>query len=310
MTVSRTPDPMLATPARRVAGRFLGPALPYVLHLRPVEWPVLGAHLMTGWLLASGLRWPTPPEWLAVLAWVIGLNGGTLALNSAFDRDEEDVAYLKQPPPPPRGLAGFGLLLMVGGLLLTWSAGATWRMLYGACLLMSVAYSVPPLRLKRVAGVDWLINVAGFGLLTGWAGWTISGRPMESEYLLLLAGFAPLFGALYPLTQLYQLDADRARGDRTLAVQLGVNRSLTLAVAMLAVATVMFGAAGRLAAWPTVPGLRWAALTVALMAWLAVLLPWRREGAGWASDQHQHAMYHALAAWALTDIAVLVAWVA
>ena len=38
---------------------------------------------------------------------------------------------------------------------------------------------------KRVGGVDWLINVIGFGMLTIWAGWEISGRPMEFNYLLI-----------------------------------------------------------------------------------------------------------------------------
>src|SRR5690606_10401026 len=77
-------DPLHATPARRAAGRVLGPLLPYLLHLRPAEWPILTGHLLTGWLLASGFRWPTASESMAIAAWVIGLNGGTLALNSAF----------------------------------------------------------------------------------------------------------------------------------------------------------------------------------------------------------------------------------
>lgn len=308
--MTRPADPLHATPTRRAAGRVLGPLLPYLLHLRPAEWPILGGHLLTGWLLASGLRWPTWPELLAMLAWVVALNGGTLALNSAYDRDEEDIAYLKQPPLPPRGLAAVALLLMVAGLGFTWAVGPTWQILYGVCVLLSIAYSVPPLRLKRVAGADWLINVIGFGLITGWAGWTISGRPMDGTSFLLLAGFAPLFGALYPLTQLYQLDADRGRGDRTLAVRVGVHRSISLALLQVGIAFAIFAGAGWLAAWPSVPGLRWAALATALMAWLAVLAPWHRDGTGWASRDHQRAMYHALAAWALTDIAILLAWVA
>jgi len=303
-------DPLHATPARRVAGRLLGPLLPYILHLRPAEWPILTGHLLTGWLLASGFRWPTTPELVAIAAWVIGLNGGTLALNSAFDRDEEDIAYLKQPPMPPPALAGFAMVLMLAGLVLTWSMGNPWRILYGVCVLMSVAYSVPPMRLKRVGGVDWLINVVGFGLITAWAGWTISGRPMESSAFLLLLGFAPLFGALYPLTQLYQLDADRSRGDSTLAVRMGVQRALAFSILQVGVAFAIFAAAGWLSHWPTVPGLRWSALAIALLAWMAVLAPWHRDGSGWASRDHQRAMYHALVAWALTDVAILLAWVA
>ena len=46
------------------------------------------------------------PALLGLVLWVVCLNGGTLALNSAFDRDEGDIAYLRRPPLPPRHLAG------------------------------------------------------------------------------------------------------------------------------------------------------------------------------------------------------------
>lgn len=297
------------TAARRAMAPLLGPALPYVLHLRPAEWPILAGHFTVGWMLASGLRFPDGYALIGIAAWVIGLNGGTLALNSAFDRDEGDIAYLHSPPPAPRWLAHFGLLFMVGGLLVTWSVGPIWRTIYALCMVLSVAYSVPPLRLKRVAGVDWLINMAGFGLLTPLAAWELSGRPLNSVALLVFIGFALLFGALYPLTQLYQMDQDRARGDRNFALLLGRRGSLTAALFLTGAAFGVMASAAWLSHWVVLPGLRWAALGAAFMAWLAVLLPWRRVGSGWSSAEHQRGMYHALAAWALTDLAVLIAWV-
>lgn len=303
-------DPLAATPTRRAAGKVLGPGLPYLLHLRPTEWPVMAGHVALGWLLASGLQWPDGHAILGICGWVIGLNGGTLALNSAFDHDEGDIAYLRQPPPPPKALAIVGVGLMAIGLAATWDFGARWRILYAVCVVLSICYSVPPIRLKRVGGVDWLINVIGFGMLTVWAGWEISGRTLEFNYLLLFLGFAPLFGALYPLTQLYQMDSDRSHGDKTLAVRLGVHQSLRFSILLVGVAFAIFAGAARQSVWPSVPALRWAVLVTAFMAWLAVLMPWLRDGTGWASSQHQRGMYHALAAWALTDVAILLAWVA
>lgn len=303
-------DPLEATAIRRLGRRILGPALPYVLHLRPAEWPVMAAHTALGWFLASGLTAPDGRLWLGLAAWVVGLNGGTLALNSAFDRDDGDIAYLRQPPAPPASLAGFAMLLMLAGLVAGWSLGPTWRVLYAACLLMSVAYSVPPLRLKRVGGVDWVINMIGFGALTPWAGWASYGLPLDLQHALVLLGFCPLFAGLYPLTQLYQLDADRRRGDRTLALRLGVGRSLSVAIGAVLLAFAMLGGAATLSNWPGDGALRWAALATALTAWLVVLLPWRRGGRGWSSAEHQRGMYHALVAWALTDSAVLLAWTA
>ena len=88
--------------------------------------------------------------------------------------------------------------------------------------MLSVLYSVPPFRLKAVAGADWLINMVGFGTLTPLAGWATTGRPADAAAWIVLLAFCPLFAALYPLTQLYQLDEDARRGDRTLALLLGV----------------------------------------------------------------------------------------
>src|SRR5690606_22266408 len=105
-------DARSAEPAMR---RALGPLAPYLLHLRPAEWPIVFAHASVGWLLARGIAVPDQPYILGMIAWVVALNGGTLALNSAFDRDEGDIAYLRNPPTPPRGLVAFALALMFTG---------------------------------------------------------------------------------------------------------------------------------------------------------------------------------------------------
>lgn len=309
MTSPASP-PLVATPARRVLHRVLGPLLPYLLHLRPMEWPVMTAHAALGWLLAGGFREPDAGAWLGLAAWVVCLNGGTLALNSAFDRDTGDVAYLRSPPPPPPGLAIGALLLMLAGLWLTWALPPTYRLLYGVSIILSIAYSVPPVRLKAVAGADWIINMVGFGTLTPWAGWAITGRTLTLSEGLVLWAFCPLFAALYPLTQLYQMDEDRARGDRTLVLRLGIDRALAVAIAASGVAFLMLAGAAWLQGWSNGGPLRWAALGAAALGWLAVLVPWHQHGREWAMAEHQRGMYHALVAWALTDAAVLIAWLA
>jgi lycopene elongase/hydratase (dihydrobisanhydrobacterioruberin-forming) len=287
-----------------------GGIAPYVQHLRPAEWPVMAAHTALGWFLAAGLRAPTAGAWLGMASWVVLLNGGTLALNSAFDHDEGDIAFLRNPPRPPRHLALFGAGLMVAGLALTWRLPPTYRTLYVICVVMSIVYSVPPLRLKSVAGMDWLVNMLGFGTLTPFAAWAITGRPLDGALAPVLWSFTPLFAALYPLTQLYQMDEDRARGDQTLALRLGARGSLTVAVFCAALAFGMLAMAGWRSGWYGEDLKRWGVLAVAGLAWVAVLGPWYRNARVWSTQEHQRAMYHALAAWALTDVAVLLAWAA
>ncbi len=295
---------------RRLGYRLLGGGFDYLLHLRPAEWPIVAAHTTLGALLAGAVGTvPTPQAVAGIALWVVCLNGGTLAINSAFDRDEGDVAYLRRPPPPPRHLFAFGLGLMLAGLAAAAALlPAAYLVAYAACLLMSLLYSVPPARLKAVAFADWVINMIGFGALTGYAGWAATGVPLTRPGLLVLFAFCPLFGALYPLTQLYQADEDRRRGDRTLALRLGMTRSLDVALAGTALAFVMLGWAGWLAGWR--PGGRWLLIVLAALLWLRVLVPWRRTAESRTPAAHQRGMYLALGAWAATDVAVLLAWLA
>jgi 4-hydroxybenzoate polyprenyltransferase len=300
---------------REAGYRLLGRRLDYLLHLRPAEWPIMAAHTAVGYLLAVGLAGAARgerlgPAVLGLVLWVVCLNGGTLALNSAFDRDEGDIAYLRHPPAPPPYLAAASFALMALGQILSFGLPAPYPMLYAVCFVLSIAYSVPPLRLKSVAGADWLINMWGFGTFTPAAGWTATGIPIDAARGLVLLAFCPLFAALYPLTQLYQVEEDTRRGDRTLACVLGVRRSLSVALAAATAAFVIFVAAGLRAGWRSggSDALRWGGVLVALVCWAAVLLPWRSRWSRLAPADHERGMYRALAAWAVTDLVVVLAW--
>jgi lycopene elongase/hydratase (dihydrobisanhydrobacterioruberin-forming) len=303
----------VVTSARRAGYRRLGPSLDYLLHTRPAEWPIVTAHTLVGYALAVGLFGVARGERLGpvlvgVILWVVCLNGGTLALNSAYDRDEGDIAYLRRPPPPPAHLAGFGLGLMMLGLAASLALPNGYRAAYAVCLVLSVLYSVPPFRLKSVPGADWMINMWGFGTLTPYAGWAATGLPLEPARGLVLLGFCPLFAALYPLTQLYQAEEDSRRGDRTLALALGPRGSLLAASAAALLAFGLFLAAGWLARWGAAGWWRWLAVGVGAGAWCIVLVPWLRRYPAMSTEAHQRGMYHALGAWAVTDLAVVLAW--
>lgn len=292
---------------RRIGYRILpGDLFSYLLHLRPAEWPIMLAHTTLGLLLATGIP-PAPGllEWktaaLGLTLWVIFLNGGTLAINSAYDDDTDDIGYLEAPPPPPRHLVAFSIGLMAIGQIGALAIGPRFAIAYAICFLMSVLYSVPPFRFKAIAGADWIINMWGFGTITPFAGWALTDRPLEPWAILVLLGFCPLFAALYPLTQIYQIEEDLARGDRTLTIALGVDRALAIAIAATTLAFGIFGAA--IAIGPA--GRWWPAILVPLAAWLAVLIPWLRRHQTMDAREHQRGMYAALRAWAVTDIVVL-----
>ena len=292
---------------RRWGYRVLpGDLYSYLLHMRPAEWPIMAAHTLLGYVLAVGFAGVVRAAWLpqalgALAIWVIFLNGGTLAINSVFDRDEGDIGYLNAPPPLPRYLLHFSVALLVAGQLLAFTLPRGFQIAYAICFVLSILYSVPPFRFKAVAGVDWVINMWGFGTLTPYAAWAATGRPLDAGHGLVLLAFCPLFAGLYPLTQLYQFDEDRRRGDRTLALILGMRASLIVATlsTLLAFGLLVWGM--RLLQ----VGPKGFALLLPLVLWLAVLLPWLSGYAAWSPKQHQRGMYRALAAWAVTDLTVL-----
>ena len=301
------------TPARGAGYRLLGTRFDYLLHTRPAEWPIMAAHTALGYFLAVGLEGAgrgehLVPALLGLGLWVVCLNGGTLALNSAYDRDEGDIAYLRRPPPPPAHLATFGFGIMVLGLLGSLLLPAGFRAVYAVCLGLSVLYSVPPFRLKAVPGMDWLINMWGFGTFTPYAGWAATGVPVDLSHGLVLLAFCPLFAALYPLTQIYQFEEDARRGDRTLALMLGIRRSLWVSLGAVGVAFGLLAAAGLRAGWGAGAAWRWAALAVCAVVWALLLGSWLWRQDRMGPHDHQRGMYRALGAWAITDAAVLLAW--
>lgn len=287
-------------PVRRFFEGLIGPrAMPYLLHLRPLEWPIMTAHFFLGTLLACGWGLRACPSLLGWLIFVALMNGGTLAINSAFDKDEGDIGYLKAPPKPPDHLLAFSVVLLGASTLLGFLLPLPFALINLGCVIMSVLYSVPPPRLKARAGWDLIINCVGFGLLTPMAGWALTGRAFSHAIVLASIGFAFLFATLYPMTQIYQVAEDSRRGDRTLVIQVGVGRSLVLAL------LAAFIAHGFLLAGVLALGRSPLLLIPSLLAWLGVLLPWLQNWRTWTDARHEAGMYWGLGAWAVTDLSVL-----
>ncbi len=293
--------------------------------MRPRQWPILTAQFAAGaafalpaGLAAGDLAGAVAAGGAAValiggwLAWVVLLNGGTLAYNSAWDRDRDAVAFLPHPPLPPAWLTrAAGLTMAAGAAVGALAVGPAFGALTAVCTGLSFAYSHPRTRWKGRPGLDLLTNMAGYGAGTTAAG-LLAGLAALPDVLpgpraaaaWLCAGFACLFGSFYPLTQLYQADADRARGDRTLSTRLGPVRALDLALGLglLSLACLQMAlVAGDRTGWRGLPAM-------ALFLWLAHLAHWRLRATQLSPAGHERGMYRALALWALVDAAQIAAW--
>jgi 4-hydroxybenzoate polyprenyltransferase len=319
---------------------------------RPGQWPILTAQFLLAVMLVSpraagGGCWLNLGS-LVVLAcswlvWVVLLNGGTLAFNSAYDRDTGPVAYLPEPPEPPAWLGGAAAAVMAGGAVLGWLVvGHAFGLVTAVCVILSLLYSHPSVRLKGKPGLDLLTNMIGYGAGTTVAGvlagaaaylghpigtcdpagvgfFSLGGLDLPalsgtvSQQFTgglaggkgwLAVGFGLLFGSFYPTTQIYQVTDDLNRGDRTLTTALGVDRALLLAIVLGLLAGGSF-----VQAW-VAAGPHWSLLlpAVAVAVWVVHLAVWKRQAGDMDDACHQDHMYTALKLWAAVDAALLLGW--
>ena len=208
---------------------------PYLLHLRLGFNLLLSPVYLWGVLLAGG-GLGSADFWLGYLSLHLFLYGGTTAFNSYYDRDEGPIGGMLRPPPVDEGLLRFSLLVQALGLLPAALVGipflAAWLLLF----LVFAAYSHPLVRLKArplaaLAAISLGQGAVGFAL--GWLAVRPAGL-LGAPALLGMTSTALIVTGLYLVTQSYQVDEDRRRGDRTLAVLLGARNSLRLALLPLA----------------------------------------------------------------------------
>ncbi|HET6318838.1 MAG TPA: UbiA family prenyltransferase [Chloroflexota bacterium] len=190
------------------------------IHLRLHFQLLLAPVFLWGWLLGGGGF-----GWSIVLAFVamhLFLYTGATAFNSYYDRDEGPIGGLAHPPPVVPALLPVSLALKVLGLLLALLVNPLFALLYAGFALLSVAYSHPRLRWKADPWASLATVGFGQGVLAFLAAWAAVTGELDSaasvDGILGAVAAALLILALYPLTQLYQVDEDRARGDRTIAV--------------------------------------------------------------------------------------------
>jgi 4-hydroxybenzoate polyprenyltransferase len=147
--------------------------------------------------------------------------------NSYYDKDEDSIGGLENPPPVSRELLYTtlimdGIAILLGLLVSFWfSVGLV---LYG---LASKAYSYDKIRLKKYPIISWLVIgffQGFFTFLMVYQGVLICDLSELLQPKVWLAGTLSslmLLGS-YPMTQVYQHQEDARRGDLTLSRLLGI----------------------------------------------------------------------------------------
>ena len=174
---------------------------------------------------------PKSINWIDALVlfvcWHFFIYPASNGFNSYFDKDKESIAGIKYPPKVTKELYYFSIALDGIGILLALCIHLTTAismLIYG---LISKAYSHPLIRLKKRPVVSWIIVSVFQGyfvfLVTYWAIHDIPISRLTTSMIQIPALLTTMMlMSAYPITQVYQHNEDRERGDLTLSLRLGI----------------------------------------------------------------------------------------
>ncbi len=275
----------------------------YLVHLRLPFQILLSPIFLWGYLLADG-----KPSLILLIAYVsfhiFGYAGGT-AFNSYYDRDVGPIGGLAAPPPVTAGLLAFSLAWQVLGFILALFVNVPVAFIYVIMFCLSVAYSHPRTRWKGKPMRALLTVALGQGVLACLGGWAAARGEVLSALsplgLSSIAAVTLITTGFYPLTEIYQMDEDARRGDRTLAIWLGERNAFRFALTLIGI--------GALLAFALI-AIRFGVLEAALLgAFIAALLiVVRRWGQRFDARAVMYNFKMIMSLYAITSIAFL-AWI-
>jgi 1,4-dihydroxy-2-naphthoate octaprenyltransferase len=142
--------------------------------------------------------------------------------NSYMDRDEGSIGGVKNPLQPTRQLFRVSVGMDIVAVLLSLLVSYVFTACIIAYILASRAYSYRGIRLKQYPFIGYLTVIVFQGAVTFFM--VYHGCSVNKTLDVPLTGMVAaslLIGGFYPLTQIYQHEADRRDGVRTISAALG-----------------------------------------------------------------------------------------
>jgi len=194
-----------------------------VLLARPKGTLLLLAVPLTGYGFAhwdARLELTRPAAMALVLAaWVL-LSAGSLWLNAALDGDEGGALFAERARRP-KHLVAYGWAALACAVALASCAGIFPAVACAICSAMAVLYSHPAVMWKAHPVMGPLVNGAGYGLASFFAGHAVASPRMTAGSALAMSLLAVFVVGMAFAAQAYQRDDDARRGYRTLVVTAG-----------------------------------------------------------------------------------------
>jgi 1,4-dihydroxy-2-naphthoate octaprenyltransferase len=162
--------------------------------------------------------------------------------NSYMDRDETPIGGVENPLPPTRELFYVSIIMDVAAIVLSLFISYWFAFCIIAYIAASRAYSYRGIRLKKHPISGYLTVIIFQGSVTFFM--VYHGSSLNNTLHVPLAGIIAaglLIGGFYPLTQIYQHQADKQDGVITISAMLGYRGTFiftaivyTLAMSLLA----------------------------------------------------------------------------
>jgi 1,4-dihydroxy-2-naphthoate octaprenyltransferase len=142
--------------------------------------------------------------------------------NSYMDRDEGSIGGIKNPMQPTRQLYYLSIVMDIVAILLSLMVSIPFAVGLLFYVLASRAYSYRGIRLKKFPVIGYLTVIIFQGGVIFWIVYHGTGEslPLDVPLIAVLASIL-LIGGFYPLTQIYQHEADKADNVTTISSWLG-----------------------------------------------------------------------------------------
>ena len=211
----------------------------FIMHLRlHYQFLVLSGGYLLASLFLPEVNWNQ--FWLQFLNVHVLLFGGATAYNSYWDKDEGPIGGLKSPPKMTRWMWAVSLLMQLAGFAWALSVGMDFSIIYLVSLVLFWLYSTPHARWKGKP----ILSLFAIGISTGTnsflMGFLAAGGEALGIYEGMIAfGVACIVLSLYPASQVYQIEEDTKRGDRTFAMAFGLKAVRAFYVIMFLLGTLL-----------------------------------------------------------------------
>jgi 1,4-dihydroxy-2-naphthoate octaprenyltransferase len=160
-----------------------------------------------------------------------------------MDRDEESIGGIRKPLKPTKQLFWTSVIMDVLAVVLSFFISLYFSAGIVAYILASRAYSYRGIRLKQYPIIGYLTVVVFQGAVTFFLVYHGSSeeKTLQVPFVAMLIS-SLLIGGFYPLTQIYQHDADKKDGVITISALLGYKGTFifTAIVYTLAMSTMFY----------------------------------------------------------------------